>query len=392
MRRIRNFGPILAAAVAVAGLATAALAQEPQVKGRTYTLGEGKDAIPVVEVWGSGYEMGYALGKLTGEEIRDMCATTMPLMLSGMGKTPAQVDEAYQLQAKHIPQPFKDEMQGLADGAGLPLEQIQRVNTIPDLSEFHCSYFAAWGSAVADRHLYQIRALDYEMNAGIQRHPLLVVYVPKEGNGFVNVTWAGMIGVISGMNEQKLAVSEIGDNFGPDNETLDGEPMPLLLREVLQYCDTLDQATTLIQNAKRTSSYHYCVGDAKANDGVGGARGFVTCKTYCNVHGPDDQPHPKHLKDLVYMSMGLDTPQEWPNSHNAKLYGRLEANYGHLDQKVAALDVMPRVKTGDLHAVAYDVSGLTLWVANAEGKSPAYSREYVGFNFGAAIHQFRKYQ
>ena len=230
------------------------------------------------------------------------------------------------------------------------------------------------------------------MNAGIQRHPLLVVYVPKEGNGFVNVTWAGMIGVISGMNEQKLAVSEIGDNFGPDNETLDGEPMPLLLREVLQYCDTLDQATTLIQNAKRTSSYHYCVGDAKANDGVGGARGFVTCKTYCNVHGPDDQPHPKHLKDLVYMSMGLDTPQEWPNSHNAKLYARLEANYGHLDQKVAALDVMPRVKTGDLHAVVYDVSGLTLWVANAEGKSPAYSREYVGFNFGAAIHQFRKYQ
>ena len=121
MRWIKNFGPILAAAVAVAGLATAALAQEPQVKGRTYTLGKGKDAIPVVEVWGSGYEMGYALGKLTGEEIRDTCATSMPLMLSGMGKTPAQVDEAYQLQAKHIPQPFKDEMQGLADGSGLPV-------------------------------------------------------------------------------------------------------------------------------------------------------------------------------------------------------------------------------------------------------------------------------
>ena len=365
---------------------------KPQVKGRTYTLGAGKDAVPVLEVWGSAYEMGFAQGWLLGEQVRDACATTVPAMLKGMEKTPEQVDEVFRQQARFIPQAFQDEMQGIADGAGLPVADIQRLNAIPDLSEYHCSYFAAWGSAVKDRHLWQIRALDYEMNAGIQRYPLLVVYVPTAGNGFVNVTWAGMIGVISGMNEQKLAVSEIGDNFGPDKETLDGEPMPFLLREVLEYCDTLDQATRLIQNAKRTSSYHYCVGDAKANGGVGDARGFITCKDYCQVHGPDDQPHPKHLKDVVYMSMGLDTAEEWPKGHNAKLFDRLKANYGKIDRDVAASDVMYKVKTGDLHAVVYDVSDLTLWVANAEGKSPAYAREYVGFNFGASIHQFRKYQ
>jgi len=376
----------------LAVVTTAAAAQEPQVNGRTYTLGEGEDAIPVLEVWGSGYEMGFAQGQLLAEQVRDACATVVPVMLQGMGKTPEQVDEVYRQQAPHIPQPFKDEMQGIADGAGLAVEEIQRLNTIPDLSEFHCSYFAAWGGAVKDGHLWQIRALDYEMEAGIQRHPLLVVYVPKEGNGLVNVTWAGMIGVVSGMNERKLAVSEIGDNFGNDKETLDGEPMPFVLREVLQYCDTLEQAIRLVETARRTSSYHYCVGDAKANDGRGDARGFVTCKDYCNVHGPEDQPHPKQLKEVVYMSMGLDTPQEWPKSHNEKLYERLQANYGRIDGTVAAQDVMRNVKTGDLHAVVYDVSDLKLWVANAEGKSPAYNRQYVGFNFGASIHQFRKYQ
>jgi isopenicillin-N N-acyltransferase-like protein len=379
--------------VAAAFAATdASAAPQPEVKGRTYTIGEGADAIPVLEVWGTPYEMGFAHGRIMADAINDSCATTMAAMLTGMGKKPEEVDAVYRQQSPFIPEAFKEEMKGVADGAGVPVEQIQRLNTIPDLSEYHCSYFAAWGRAVDDGHLYQIRALDYEMEAGIQRHPLLVVYAPTEGNGLVNVTWAGMIGVISGMNEQKLAASEIGDNFGADKETLDGEPMPFVLREVLQYCDTLDQAVRLIQNSKRTSSYHYCVGDAKANNGRGDARGFVTCKSYCQVQGPDDQPHPKHLADVVYMSFGLDTPEEWPKGRNAKLYERLLANYGHLNPQVAATDIMRNVKTGDLHAVVYNVSDLKLWVANAEGTSPAYTREYIGFNFGASIHQFRKYQ
>jgi len=388
MRLMRLLAIILTLGV-VTGLA---VAEEPQVNGRVYTLGEGEDAVPVVEVWGTAYEMGYAHGRLLAEAVREMCSSTAPAMMQKMNKTPQQVDEVYQRQERFIPQPFLDEMQGLADGAGVTLEEVQRLNTIPDLSEYHCTYFAAWGSAVADGHLYQIRALDYEMEAGIQRHPVLLVYVPKEGNGFVNVTWAGFIGVVSGMNERKLAVSEIGDNFGPKQETLDGEPMPFLLREILQYCDTLDQATRLIQNSKRTSSYHYCVGDAKANGGRGEARGFVTSKDQCDVHRPDDQPHPKHLNDLVYMSMGLDTPQEWPRSHNARLFERLQANYGKIDRIVAAQEVMYKVRTGNLHAVVYDVSDLKLWVANAEGRSPGYARQYVGFNFGASIHQFRKYR
>lgn len=384
---------IAALPVAAALAATdASTAPQPEVKGRTYTIGEGADAIPVLEVWGTPYEMGFAHGRIMADAINDACATTMVAMLTGMGKKPEEVDAVYRQQAPFIPEAFKEEMKGLAEGAGVPIEQIQRLNTIPDLSEYHCSYFAAWGRAVDDGRLYQIRALDYEMEAGIQRHPLLVVYAPKEGNGFVNVTWVGTIGVISGMNEQKLAVSEIGDNFGADKETLDGEPMPFVLREVLQYCDTLDQAIRLIQNSKRTSSYHYCVGDAKANNGRGDARGFITCKDYCQVQGPDDQPHPKHLADVVYMSFGLDTPEEWPKGRNAKLYERLLVNYGHVNPQVAATDIMRNVKTGDLHAVVYNVSDLKLWVANAEGASPAYTREYIGFNFAASIHQFRKYQ
>ena len=55
------------------------------------------------------------------------------------------------------------------------------------------------------------RILDFGAGAGLEKHPLITVYHstrPGE-NTFVNVGWMGFLGLVSGMNEKRVAVSEI---------------------------------------------------------------------------------------------------------------------------------------------------------------------------------------
>jgi len=258
-----------------------------------------------------------------------------------------------------------------------PLELVHRVHIIPDLSEYHCTFFAAWGKATKDGKLYQIRALDYEMGAHIQDYPAIIVYNPDGGIPFANIGWVGFIGVVSGISSAHIAVSEIGESFGEEHETLEGEPMPFLLRDILQRDDSLDKAVERIRNAIRTSSYLYCVGDAKSGE----ARAFETAADFCNVY--DDSSLPlSRIEDVVYASMGMDS--NW----NSKVYSFLNSRYGRIDADVA-MDLMSTLRTGNLHSVAYNVTDLEIWVANAgRDRTPGFRREFIHFDLKKAFGSF----
>jgi hypothetical protein len=248
------------------------------------------------------------------------------------------------------------------------------MHLLPDLSEFHCTFFAAWGKATADHHLHQIRALDYATEAHIQDHPALLVYHPRNGLPFVNVGWLGFIGMVTGINAQKIALSEIGESFGDQHETLDGEPMVFTMRRVCETARTLDEALQLFATAKRTSSFLYCVGDGKINQ----ARALVTARDFCYAFDPGSLPRHR-LDDVVYFSMGSDS--QW----NDKVYEVLKAHHGQINEKTGMEDVMKGLGTGDLHAVHFDVTALKLWVANAEGNEDGFKRQFVPFDCAAAF-------
>ncbi|MBI2300830.1 MAG: hypothetical protein HYU66_18125 [Armatimonadetes bacterium] len=345
-------------------------AAEPSVNGTLTTLGEGEDAVSLLKVWGTPYEMGYAQGKLGGERIRKFYRKVLFLMSLGLGGT-AKVDAAWAQMEPFVSDRMKEELKGLADGSGIALRDVERCHAIPDLSEFHCTFFAAWGSATADGHLHQIRALDYATQAGLQDEPALVVYQPTGKHRFVNVGWLGFLGAVTGMNDQHVALSEIGDHFGDDVETLAGEPMPFLMRRVLEEADGLDSAISIFKTAHRTSSYLYCIGDSK----LPAARALRTSKDFCEVYGPDDHGD-MNLKDLVFWSMGTDS--QW----NRKVYDTLQPKLGKIDDQTGMRDVMKGLRTGNLHAVEFDVTNLELWVSNATPApniQPAYDQQFVHF-------------
>jgi len=371
-------------AVILSAVSTAGWCKQERINGRRWLLGSGADAVPVIEVWGTPHQMGYAHGRLVKGELRQYYATFFDIIRKQLGAKDEQLDEAWQVMSRHIAPEFKEELRGLAEGAGVPLRWVQWMHIIPDLSwlpplHYQCSYYAAWGKAVPDGHLYQMRALDYWMEARVQDKPAIIVFRPKKGYPFATASWIGAVGVITGMNAEGIALSEIGDGFGPEHETMDAEPWIFMARRVLQYTGSLDEAAQLIRSAKRMSSYDFLIGDGKAKD----ARQLITAKDIFREYGWKTTPHGQPaLQDVVYLSMSLKNKE-----YNQKLYERLKANYGNLSAQIALDDLMPRVKTGDLHAVAFDVTALKMWVANAEGLSPAYSRPHVMFDLKAALRR-----
>lgn len=349
--------------------------------GRLEIAGQGDDKIHVLTLWGTPYEMGRAHGELLQNEIQSHVDNLIQNMVKKAGQPVAMLDQVFEQTRPFVPQYYLQELQGLSDGSGVPLQDLIRANIIGEAGEWHCSLFGAWGEATAaDGHLYQLRALDYETGANIQKYPLIVVYAPDDGHIFANITWAGVVGCISGISEQQLAISEIGDDYHKESDTFAGIPFMFLLRDILQFDTSLDEAINRVKNAPRTTSLMYGIGDGE----LGELRGLQTSHIACNVFSPDDlEPltaaH-QRIKDVVYWGMSWNVPD-----YDGPLHDKLVEHYGEINGEITIKDILPSVGTGNLQAVIYDLSAMKIWVANARadgesGPLEAYNRQFVHFD------------
>ncbi|MCX6381783.1 MAG: C45 family autoproteolytic acyltransferase/hydrolase [Armatimonadetes bacterium] len=366
----------LAVALTLLGTERSPLAQaavDVAKHGKRITLGEKGSAITVLYLKGTPYEMGYAQGKLCTTEVRYFASQVAPLMLQGLSYTPKKTDEVWKLYTKHLRPEYLEELKGLADGSGVSLSEIQRFHAIPDISEWHCSFFAAGGKATAGGSLVQIRALDYETKAGIQKYPALIVSQPTTGVPFVNVGWLGHCGVVSGMNAEGIAMSEIGDDWDKATDSFDGRPLNYVMRDTLQFSKTLQEAVDLVQKGARTTSLLYCISSAKE----GKVRALKTSHTQCVVYTPKTLPFPTQ-KGMVYVSMGMDSA--W----NGKVGNYLKEAYGKIDVD-RAKHLMKTLKTGRLHAVVFQPESGDVWVANATNTVMGYDRPYNHLNLKQAL-------
>jgi len=354
--------------------------------GRLERIGQGDDSISLLFVWGSPEEMGQAHGQLLKGAIQKHSDRLITLMTQAAQAKPEQLDEVYAATRPHIPSHFIEEMKGLANGAGLPLQTVIRCQMIGEAGEWHCSLFGAWGKATAqDGHTYQLRALDYVVGADIQKYPTIIVYVPKEGHPFANIGWAGVIGSVTGISSIPLAISEIGDSYDAAHDSFDGIPFAFLLRDILQFDPDLDSAVARVRKGPRTTSLMYAIGDGRQ----GRVRALQTSRTLCNVFDPQNlEPnvatHPR-LEDVVYWGMSWNVP-----AYDQPLHARLKANYGKINAEVVIKDILPRVRTGNLQATVYDLTAQKIWTANARadgesGPLNAYERTFVELDMQAVF-------
>lgn len=352
---------------------------------RTF-VGEGEDAIPLVVVKGTPYEVGFAFGKLMEEESKRvitgfLTAAQLSEQLSFTKEkegektatrlrrySDATLDAAWAATSPHISERFKQQMRGVADGAGIPWDTLRRAYMIPVVSDYSCSGAALWGKATADGNLYQFRNLDYIMDAGLQNDPVLVVCLPEKGIPHISATFAGFLGVNTGMNAEGTVLTSIGDSPSRDYPfDLDGTPFFTLFDDLLHDASTLDEALDMLKAAKRIKKYHYIIANGKEKAGAK-IKAHAPDLGIWQDNDPTDEEAPNVFEDIVYQA----------EKRNPLAVAHIKAHYGKYDvQNVIDLTKIVPIKGDNLLAVVYDATALQLWVSYAKGKVEAYQRPFI---------------
>ncbi len=347
----------------------------PPFTGVVTTVGTGDDEIKVAVVRGTPYEMGKQLGTLLADDVRETTENFLEAFRKEYGEqanVDIFLDAAWKENAPYIDSRVLDEMQGLADGSGVPLEDLRRMHMVPVVSPYACSGVAMWGDATLDGHTYQLRNLDYTMDAGLQDHPLIVVYLPDKGTAHFNITFAGYIASNTGMNADHIVLGEKGRS--PSSEfpyDIKGIHFSFLFRSLMYDAATLDDVLHTIDTASLLKK-RYCLYFSDGNgDGIG-------AKVY--VDGPDDGKitvwhdndsadpmAPDIFPGVIYYTMKDEDAADYIRT----LYGKFDAgNMISLSRLVAGMG-------GNLMDVVYDATTLEIWVAYANGNQDAALQKYV---------------
>jgi hypothetical protein len=360
----------------VASLVLCALSAAALADGTLARCGQGWleeiDGYLVLHLKGTPYEMGYQHGAL----LKDRAQANFGNILSmdddkkiSLGPIEVRPTDAIKtiltIQRPFVPGKYFEELEGLAAASGIKLEDVEVANFIPEL--FHCSGFAIMNSATKDGTLYHGRVLDYAIDWGLQDHAVVAVYEPEGGIPFVNVSYAGFIGCVTGMNAKSVSIGEMG---GGGIGHWQGMPMALLVREALARASTLEEALAVFEKTPRTCQYFYVVADGKTNEAVGMEASWNVMSV---VRPGEAHPLlPTPVKDCALLSAG---------DRYKELVRRVEAGHGTFTAETA-LRIMDRgvAMKSNLHNVLFEPKSTKFWVANATSdKQPAAEQKYFSF-------------
>src|SRR5688572_7548387 len=134
-------------------------------------------------------------------------------------------------------------------------------HALQNMSLVGCTAFATWGNKSDDSTLIIGRNFDFYVGDDFARDKIIAFYKPTEGHKFMMVTFGGMTGVLSGINDQGLTVTI--NAAKSDVPTASATPVTLVTREILQYASTIQEAYDIVAKRKMFVSESFLIGSAK---------------------------------------------------------------------------------------------------------------------------------
>ncbi len=253
---------------------------------------------------GGPYEMGLQQGTLLQGQLREIVSGYLQgHIVAECGTSQASLLNYIRLLEPDIPSALRREMEGIADGAGLSYQDVLLLNVVPDLLTLtyqlpswelfpslslsatlrytampsvphgidltgmaSSSSFAAWGPATDHGQLVigqNWRSVHHEE---LQRFWVLTVRRPTQGNAFISFNLMGTVGVWMGMSEEQITANLAG---APSVDVAShGQPLPFLLRQVVQGAGDLAQAMNILMASSRLCGGTLLLGDGKAPEAV----------------------------------------------------------------------------------------------------------------------------
>ena len=127
-----------------------------------------------------------------------------------------------------------------------------------------CSSFVLNGEKTKDSSLLFGRNFDFYCGDEFAETKVLSICKPDSGYAFASVTWGGMLGVLSGMNEKGLAVCINASKLDiPKSVAM---PISMLVRHILINCKSIDEAYAEAKKMKTFVAENIVVASAFDND------------------------------------------------------------------------------------------------------------------------------
>lgn len=207
--------------------------------------------LPIITLSGSHYEMGLQYGVLLRDEytkaieknktiinaVKDSSPALLKPFVSALFKN--QVNKKF---LKHLPEIYREELQGIADGSGVPFSDVVFTAAGSGTLDLACTSLIS----KSDSSILLGKNLDWAPNF-YGKMPVIVKYQPDDGYFSVSASLILMpMGVITGMNDKGLALS-INFVSTYKDENPDGMPVFYLNREILSKAENMAQAESLLK-------------------------------------------------------------------------------------------------------------------------------------------------
>ena len=178
---------------------------------------------------------------------------------------------------EYIPESYKKEIYGISFSCSQQYDFIappyQRMlnyhgahdigHALSDLAMVGCTSFGVNKGEQSD-DLIVGRNFDFYINDDFAKNKIVAFVNPDDGYKFAYITWASMIGVVSGMNEKGLTVTI--NAAKSDIPTKAATPISIVARSILQHAQNIDEARKIAGSFQTFVSESILIGSAQDDD------------------------------------------------------------------------------------------------------------------------------
>jgi len=263
-----------------------------------------------------------------------------------------------------------------------------------------CTSFGAWDDKTQDSSLLVGRNFDFYVGDKFAEDKIVAFINPSNGYKHMFVTWGGMIGVVSGMNEKGLTVTLNASNT--EIPLKSATPVSIIAREILQYAKNIEEAIAIAKRRTSFVSEQFLVASALDGYAVTIEKTPTELEVYKTNQNQIISTNHFQTPALASSEAGIRQKEETASGYRYARVAELLSQNGKLNPTLVAtiLRDTKGLAGKDLglgnekainqliahHSIIFSPEKKTVWVST----SPYQLGEYVAYNLDSVFYGTKK--